>query len=159
AGVVADWLQGTTDFTEWHQAAGGGIDPTMTRSGTDGTTAFRYAAYVQDRWQHGRLTVDSGVRVDGAHLDLPRGQTDDQAGISPPGGVSFLFPNALSARAAAGLGWVAPPLVDAASAARIHGAVADGSLWDLRAETDAFGELGVDVLPLRWLRAGITGWA
>jgi len=158
AGVTADVLFGRTDFTEWHQAMGGGIDSTMTTSGTDRTTALRYSAYLQDRWQRGRLTVDSGVRVDGMHLDLSRGQTNEQAGISPRVGASVLFSPAVSVRAAAGLGWVPPPLLDAGSAARIHGDAADGLPWDLRGETDAFAELGADFIPARWLRLGATGW-
>jgi len=159
SGLDLDLLFGRTDFTEWHRDdTMGGIDPTMSMSGVDNITAVYYGAYAQDRWDRGRFTLNAGVRVDAYHLSLPRGQTDDEAGASPRLGVSVLLGKRFSARAAVGLAWQPPPLLDAATAARIHGDAADGAIYDLKPETDAYGEVGLDFVAARWLRLGATGW-
>jgi hypothetical protein len=159
AGVELDALFGHIDFTEWHRDdMNGGIDPTMTTSGTDGISAVRWSGFVQDRWERGRFTLTAGLRADGYHYALPGGQTADEAGASPRVGLSVLLGRRLSLRAAVGLGWLAPPLLDAGTAARIHGDVADGVVYDLKPETDAYGEIGLDVVAARWLKLVVGGW-
>jgi hypothetical protein len=159
AGIELDGLFGRLDFSEWHRDdTKGGIDATMTASGTDRLSAVRYGGYVQERWEHGRLTLTGGVRLDGYHVALPLGHTDDEAGVSPRLGASILLGRRVAARVAVGMTWQPPPLIDAANAARIHGDASDGIVFDLKPETGIYAELGTDLLAARWIRFGVTGW-
>jgi outer membrane cobalamin receptor len=158
AGLELDGLVGQIAYNAWHRLdPGGGIDPTKTMSGYDTLGALRYDGYVQHRWEHGRFTLTSGLRFDAYHLVLPGGASDDEGGVSPRLGLSFFLARRLAARVAVGMTWQPPPLLDAASAARLHGD-GDGVSFDLKPETGAYGELGVDVMAARWIRFGVTGW-
>jgi hypothetical protein len=160
AGLELDTVWGRTDFTEWHRDdTAGGIDSSATMTGTDTLSAIRYGGYLQDRWERGRFTLTAGLRFDGYHFALPGWQTDDQGAVSPRLGVSLLLANKrIVLRAAAGMAWQPPPLLDAAAAARVHGDSADGIVFDLKPETSVYAELGADAVPARWIRFGLAGW-
>ncbi len=161
AGVQADFLHGTSDFTSFARADGGGIDPTMTESGTDHTDALTTGAYVQDHAVRGKLTLDVGFRLDELHVILGDGTTNDSAGASPRLGGSYSFTKNTVLHAFAGVNWQPPSPLDAADAARALGVVPANVpvVYDLKPETDLYSELGVSSRIIEELRGGLTAWA
>ena len=123
AGVLVDFLHGTTDFTSFARADDGGIDPTMTASGTDHTDALTTGAYVQDHAVRGKLALDIGFRLDELHVILADGTTNDAAGASPRLGGSYSFTKDTVLHAFTGVNWQPPSPLDAADAARALGVV------------------------------------
>lgn len=85
AGAQIDGLDGNTDYALYvrDDSAGGGIDPAKGGRGIDHTSAILSGIYAQDRWDHGRFALQSGVRVDELHVGLTSGHIDDQFGVSP----------------------------------------------------------------------------
>jgi len=162
AGLQLDGLYGVTDFTSYvrDDAAGGGVDPSMTAHGTDTTYAVTSGAYVQDHYSAHGFAFDAGVRVDELHVILQGGQTDDSAGVSPRLGGSYSATKNTVIHAFTGVNWQPPAPLDAANAARALGVVPANQpvAYDLKPETDLFAELGVTSRLASELRAGLTGW-
>ncbi|HEX4458249.1 MAG TPA: TonB-dependent receptor, partial [Polyangia bacterium] len=142
-------------------ATGGGIDPTQGGSGVDRTTAVLSGLYLQDRWDRGRFSLQAGARVDEQHVGLSGGGSNDQAGVSPRLGASFAFRPNLVGHAFFGVLWQPPAPLDAANAARVLGVLPAGAPvpYDIKAETDVYGELGLDWRVIKALRAGAVGWS
>ena len=162
-GAQADYLAGRTDYTAFTRddgAVAGGPDPALTSSGSDRTAALLSGIYVQDRWEHGRLTLQAGARLDLQHVILGSGARDDQLGVSPRLGVSFAFIKDVVAHAFAGVNWQPPAPLDAGSAARTLGVVPAGTEvpYDVKAQTDVYGEVGLDARVAKPLRLGVVGW-
>ena len=145
AGAQLDFLDGTTDFTQYVRASGGGIDPTMTASGRDHTQALSSGVYAQDHWTRGALALDFGLRLDELHVILQDGTTDDSVGVSPRLGASYALSKNTVVHAFTGVLWQPPAPLDAANAARALGVVPAGQpvAYDLKPETDVLAELGV----------------
>jgi hypothetical protein len=160
AGVQTDFVYGTTDFTAYTRAAGGGIDPAATAAGRDQTSALLSGAYVQDHWSHGKLTADLGLRADELHVILQGGHSDDSVGVSPRAGASYAATKATVVHAFTGILWQPPAPLDAASAARALGVVPAGEqvAYDLEPETDIYGEAGVASKVSKYLSASLVGW-
>jgi outer membrane receptor protein involved in Fe transport len=91
---------------------------------------------------------------------LQDGDTDDSFGVSPRLGVSYALRKDIVARAFAGVLWIPPSPLDAASAARALGVVpADQQVtYDLKPETDLYSEVGIIARVSKHLRGGITAW-
>ena len=161
AGAQVDGLAGNTDYSLYvrDDATGGGIDPTLGGHGTDRTNAILSGIYVEDRWDHGRLSLQTGIRADELHVGLVNG-SNDQAGVSPRLGASFAFRPDLVGHAFVGVLWQPPAPLDAANAARVLGVVpADQEVpYDIKAETDVYGELGLQWRVIHALRLGAVGW-
>ena len=161
AGLQIDGLAGLTDYALYvrDDANGGGIDPAQSGRGTDRTSAVLSGAYLEDRWDHGRLALQSGVRVDELHVGLASG-SNDQAGVSPRLGASFAFRPDLVGHAFVGVLWQPPAPLDAANAARVLGVVpADQQVpYDIKAETDLYSEIGLQWRVIHALRLGAVGW-
>jgi outer membrane receptor for ferrienterochelin and colicin len=159
-GAQLDFLHGTSDFTQYVRADGGGIDQSMTTSGSDHTDALTAGAYAQDRWTHGDLAVDFGLRLDLMHVILQDSSTDDSFGASPRLGASYKLAKDAVVHAFTGVLWQPPAPLDAANAARALGVVPPGQpiAYDLKPETDLFAELGVQARVANPVRAGLTGW-
>ncbi len=162
AGAQLDGLVGQTDYTEYvRNDAGGGIDASQGGHGTDKTNALLSGAYVQDRWDHGRLGLNAGLRFDELHVGLSSGRSNDQWGLSPRLGASFAFTPALIGHAFVGVNWQPPAPLDAGNAARVLGVVPVGTdvPYDIKAETDVYGEAGLDWRAIKALKLRVTGWA
>lgn len=163
AGLQLDGLVGRTDYALYvrDDAAGGGIDPAQGGRGVDRTNALLSGLYLQDRWDRGRFALQSGVRVDELHVGLAGGASDDQFGVSPRVGASFAFLPSVVGHAFVGVLWQPPAPLDAANAARVLGVVpADTTVpYDIKAETDLFGEVGLDWRVVQALRLGAVAWA
>jgi hypothetical protein len=168
-GAQIDYLHGEDDFTQYVRADGGGIDQGMTATGHDHTDAVSGGAYAQDHWGHGAFALDYGLRVDWLHVILPEdvivggrvtGSTDDSVGVSPRLGASYALDKDVVAHAFAGVLWQPPAPLDAAAAARALGVVqADTPVtYDLKPETDVFGEVGISARVAKPVRAALTGW-
>jgi outer membrane receptor for ferrienterochelin and colicin len=160
-GAQLDYLYGENDFTQYmRDDVNGGIDQSMTASGHDHTDALSAGAYAQDRWSHGDLALDYGLRVDWLHVILQDGSTNDSAGVSPRLGASYALDKDVVVHGFAGVLWQPPAPLDAASAARALGVVpADMPVtYDLKPETDVFGELGISARVAKPVRASLTGW-
>jgi hypothetical protein len=156
AGLQADFLHGTTEFTTFTRAASGGADPALTVTGSDHTDALTTGAYMQDHATAGKLAVDAGVRVDEMHVILASGATDDSAGVSPRLGGSYAFDKDTVVHAFTGVNWQPPAPLDAANAARALGIMAGA--YDLKPETDVTGEVGIAAKLVSELRGELTGW-
>ncbi len=160
-GLAADFLYGVTDFTLYERddstPAGGVATAT---SGRDRTKALLSGAYVQDHIRLGDAALDLGVRADQFHVMLQDGGTDDSFGVSPRAGISYAITGDVVARAFAGVLWLPPSPLDAANAARALGVVpADEAIaYDLKPETDFYGELGVVARLSKHRRGGLTAW-
>ncbi len=164
AGAQLDGLIGSTDYTQYvrDDASGtGGILAGAGGHGTDSTQALLSGAYVQDRWDHGRLGLNVGLRFDELHVALSGGRTNDQWGISPRAGASFSFTPSLVGHAFAGVNWQPPAPLDAGNAARVLGVIPAGSEvpYDVKAETDIYGEAGLDWRAIKQLKLRAVGWA
>ncbi len=162
-GFQIDYLLSATDFTQYVRndaGAQGGIDPDKTAGGTDRTGALLFGAYVQDRWDYGRISINLGVRVDEQHVTLTSGETSDQASLSPRIGASLALLNDLVGRLFFGLNWQPPSPLDAANAARLLGVVPATMQvpYDVLPETALYGEAGLDGRIVKRLRLGLTGW-
>jgi len=162
-GFQIDYLLSATDFTQYvRNDTGplGGIDPAQTAGGTDRTGALLFGAYVQDRWDYGRASINLGVRVDLQHVILTSGETNDQASLSPRIGASFAFLNDLVGRLFFGLNWQPPSPLDAANAARLLGVVPATMQvpYDVLPETALYAETGLDGRIRSRLRLGLVGW-
>ncbi len=162
-GAQVDYLDGRTDFAEYVRddaSPAGGIDPAQTGRGSDHTRALLSGMYLQDRWERGRFSLNAGVRIDEQHVALASGGSDDQVGVSPRLGVSYAFRKELVLHAFAGVNWQPPSPLDAANAARILGVLPSTASvpYDIKAQTDAYGELGLDGRPWKALRLGAVGW-
>ncbi len=163
AGVELDELIGRTSFTSFARddASGmGGVDPAATRHGTDATDALSSGVYAQDHWAPGKLAVDFGLRLDEFHVALGDGSHDDSVGVSPRLGASYAFDKDLVAHAFTGVNWQPPAPLDAADAARALGVIpADQPIaYDLKPETDLYGELGLTARVISEIKAGLTAW-
>jgi hypothetical protein len=160
AGVQADYLHGVTDFTSYARAVDGGIDPTMTASGTDRTDALTTGAFVQDHAVSGKIAADVGIRVDELHVILGDGTTDDSAGVSPRLGTSYSFTKDTVVHVFGGINWQPPSPLDAADAARALGVVpaTQQVAYDLKPETDLYSEVGISSRLINELRGGLVGW-
>ncbi len=163
AGAQVDGLDGRTDYALYvrNDAAGGGIDPAQGGSGVDHTSAILSGLFVQDHWDRGRFALQAGVRADELHVGLSGGGGNDQVGVSPRVGASFAFLPTLVGHAFAGVLWQPPAPLDAANAARVLGVVPAGVAvpYDIKAETDLFGELGLDWRVIKALKLGAVGWS
>ncbi|MDB4955453.1 MAG: putative TonB-dependent receptor precursor [Myxococcales bacterium] len=160
-GAQADFLYGTTDFAQYaRDDAAGGIDPAMTTRGRDHTDALTSGLYAQDHWTHDKLALDLGIRFDELHVMLQDGTSDDSAGISPRFGASYAFSKDTVGHIATGINWQPPSPIDAANAARTLGVVpADQQVtYDLKPETDVYGEAGIQARVKGPLSAGLTAW-
>lgn len=157
-GAQTDFVHGTTDFTAYTRAMAGGIADAT--SGHDTTDALTTGAYAQDHITLADLQLDVGVRLDELHVMLAGGNTDDSFGASPRLGASYALTKDTIGHAFAGILWQPPSPLDAASAARALGVV-DPNMpvaYDLKPETDAYGELGVSSRLISELRGGLTAW-
>ncbi|HEX3482435.1 MAG TPA: TonB-dependent receptor [Kofleriaceae bacterium] len=161
AGAQVDFLEGTTTFTQYaRDDVHGGIDPGMTAGGRDRTRALSTGAYAQDHWSSGGFAADVGLRIDQLHVSLQDGSTDDSAGISPRAGASYAFTKDTVVHAFTGVNWQPPAPLDAANAARALGAVPPDQpvMYDLKPETDVYGELGLATRLATPIRVGLVGW-
>lgn len=163
SGMQIDYLRGQTDFTQFvrDDASGiGGIDPLQGGSGTDRTNALMVGLYVQDRWDYGRLGLQFGARWDWQHVLLANGETGDQVGVSPRLGLSFSFLKELVAHAFVGINFQPPSPLDAGNAARALGVVPVSGVvpYDIQAETNLYGELGLTARLFKRLKLGAVGW-
>ncbi|HEY4239589.1 MAG TPA: TonB-dependent receptor [Kofleriaceae bacterium] len=162
AGVQTDLELGATDFTSYmRDDAAGMLDPTATEAGRDHTSALTTGAYAQDKWTHGPWVLDMGVRADELHVMLAGGKTDDSTGVSPRFGTSFAATKDVVVHAFTGILWQPPAPLDASNAARALGVVPAGEnvTYDLKPETDAYGELGVQAKLATQLKTGLVAWA
>jgi outer membrane cobalamin receptor len=161
AGVQTDFLHGTSQFASFVRADGGGIDSSMTATGSDHTDALTTGAYVQDHAVHGKLALDVGFRFDEFHVILADGTTNDSAGGSPRLGASYSFTKDTVVHAFAGMAFQPPSPLDAANAARALGVVPANVpvTYDLKPETDLSTELGISSRIISELRGSLTGWA
>jgi hypothetical protein len=163
AGAQVDYLQGETSYQELVRddaSPTGGVDPTLGGRGTDSTGALLSGVYVQDHWDRGRFSLNAGARGDELHVMLSGGRTDDQFGVSPRLGASFAFLKELVGHAFVGVNWQPPAPLDAPNAARALGVVAPGTEvpYDVKAQTDVYGELGLDARVVKQLKLGAVGW-
>ncbi len=162
-GLQFNYLRGQTDFTQYVRddaSASGGIDAAASGGGTDGTSATLTGVYVQDRWDHGRFGLHTGVRWDWQHVRLAGDKSSDQLGVSPRLGMSFAFLKDLVAHAFVGVLFEPPAVLDIGNAARVLGvlpAMANVP-YDIAAETSVYGELGLSGRIARRLKLGATGW-
>jgi hypothetical protein len=158
-GLQTDFLHGSTFFTLYERD-----DTTATiarrTSGHDRTDALLSGVFVQDHISLGALSLDVGVRGDNLHVMLQDGATNDSFGASPRLGASYAFTKNMIGHAFAGVLWLPPSPLDAASAARALGVVpADQPVvYDLKPETDLYSELGIIGRVSKHLRGGLTGW-
>lgn len=162
-GLAVDYLLGATDYIQYVRrdaVAAGGVDPAQITAGTDRTGALLIGAYVQDRWDYGRLSLNLGVRLDEQHVLLTSGETSDQVGLSPRLGLSFAFLQDLVAHLFIGLNWQPPSVLDAANAARVLGVLPAGMQvpYDVQAETAGYAEAGLDGRVRKQLRLGGVLW-
>ncbi len=162
-GAQMDGLIGATDYALHVRddvSGHGGVDAKLGGAGTDRTSAVLSGAYLQDRWDRGRFGMNAGVRVDELHVALAGGQSDDQVGVSPRMGASFAFKEDLVGHLFCGINWQPPAPLDAANAARVLGVVPAtvAVTYDVQAETDLYGEAGLDVRILKKLKLGAVGW-
>lgn len=163
AGFQVNYLLSATDYTSYQRndaAAQGGVDPALTFSGTDRTGALLVGAYLQDRWDYGRASVNLGVRVDEQHVMLASGEANDQVGLSPRLGLSFAFLEDLVGHLFVGLNWQPPSPIDAANAARVLGVIPAAMQvpYDVLPETAVYSELGLDGRVRKRLRLGGVLW-
>ncbi len=161
AGLQSDFLYGDTDFTSYARAVDGGIDPAQTASGHDHTDALSSGVYAQDHITSGKLALDTGIRVDELHVILGDGTTNDSAGVSPRLGSSYAFTKDTVLHAFSGINWQPPAPLDAANAARALGVVPANVpvAYDLKPETDLYGEVGLATRLASQVRGGLVGWA
>jgi hypothetical protein len=158
-GVQTDFLYGATKFTLYSRDdSGGSIASAM--SGRDRTDALLSGVFVQDHITLGDFALDAGVRADELHVMLEGGGTDDSFGASPRLGGSYAFSKDVVAHAYAGILWVPPSPLDAASAARALGVVAPDQqvTYDLEPETDYYGETGIVARLSKQLSSGLVVW-
>jgi len=163
AGLQFNYLLGSTSFTQYvrdDSSATGGIASGQGGSGTDRTDAVLAGVYLQDRWERGRLGLQYGLRLDWQHVMLVSSQPIDQWGISPRLGASFSFLKDLVGHAFVGVNFQPPAPLDAANAGRVLGVVpADAKVpYDIQAETNVYGELGLTGRILKKLKLGAVGW-
>lgn len=162
-GVQADLLVGRTSFVAYARddaSAQGGVDAAATQRGVDHTNALTLGAYAQDHWASGRFALDVGLRVDTLHVALGDGRADDQVGVGPRTGASYALTKDAIVHAFAGINWQPPAPLDAANAARALGVVpaTETITYDLKPETDLYGELGATLRPSHTLRTGLVAW-
>ena len=161
AGGQLDVLLGRTDFAAFaRDDSAGAIDPAMTTRGQDKTNAVSSGVYLQDRWTAGKLALDLGLRADEQHVSLEGGKSDDAFGISPRAGASIAVDKDTVVHVFTGVLWQPPAPLDAANAARALGVVsADQPIaYDLKPESDLFGEVGVASKLATQLRGALTAW-
>ena len=163
AGAQLDYLDGTTDFSRYVRddaAPAGGIDPNATGSGRDHIGALSTGVYLQDRWDRGPVGLQFGVRLDQLHVRLADGATNDQLGVSPRLGLSVSLGENLVGHVFAGINWQPPAPLDAGNAARALGVLPANMAvpYDVKAQTDAYSELGLDWRVFRRLKIGAVGW-
>jgi hypothetical protein len=160
-GAQTDLLLGRTDFAAYgRDDAAGALDPTQTVRGVDRTDALTSGAFAQDTWQRGALQLAAGLRLDEVHVMLPGGASHDDVGVSPRLGGSLAMSEDVVAHAFTGVNWQPPAPLDAAVVARALGLVPSDQpvAYDLKPETDLYGELGATWRATRKLRVGVTGW-
>lgn len=157
-GAQTDFVHGTADFTAYTRAMGGGI--ASATAGHDTTDALTTGIYGQDHITLGGWIVDAGLRFDQLHVILQGGKTDDSYGASPRLGASYAITKDTIVHAFSGILWQPPSPLDASSAARALGVVPPDVpiTYDLKPETDAYGELGVSARLISELRGGLTAW-
>lgn len=160
AGAQLNFLRGDTDYTFYARQAQGGVDPTLTTPGQDHTAALLAGLYLQDQWTRGRLSLSAGLRFDHQHVALSGGGKDDQFGVSPRLGGSFAFTPDLVLRVSTGVNWQPPAPLDVGNAARVLSVIPAGAQvpYDVKAETNVVGEVGLEARVVRRLRLGVTGW-
>ncbi len=163
AGIQVNYLLSATDYTQYQRSDAspqGGVDPALTFSGMDRTGALLFGAYLQDRWDYGRTSVNLGVRIDEQHVMLASGEASDQVGLSPRLGLSFAFLDDLVGHLFVGLNWQPPSPIDAANAARVLGVIPAATQvpYDVLPETAVYSELGLDGRVRKRLRLGGVLW-
>ena len=161
AGMQFNYLRGATDFTQYQRDdSAGSVDPNLTLSGSDHTNATMTGLYLQDRWDYGRFGLQAGLRWDWQHVTLTGDQSSDQIGISPRLGVSFAFLKDLVAHAFFGVLFQPPSVLDAGNAARVLGVIPANAFvpYDIAAETDVYGEIGISGRIAKRLKLGAIGW-
>jgi hypothetical protein len=162
AGTQIDQLVGSTDYTSYTRSdALQAPDPALTVTGSDRARATTGGVYVQDRATFGALVADVGLRVDFQHvgfLDSP--DRSMQVGIGPRVGLAFTLSPGTVAHAYFGLLWQPPPVLDAATAARVLGVVPPGQplAYDLLPEKDRYAEVGIESRVLPVLSVKLTAW-
>jgi hypothetical protein len=161
AGLLFDDSHSTVGYSAYFRDDGspdGGPDPAQTISGEDQVDVRLGAVYVQDRIALGKWSLFPGLR-----LDLQRASFDgiDATLVGPSIrlGASYAVTPRLLAHAFVGYLWQ-PPTNDAPTAARVLGIVPAGSPIpsDLKAELDAYAEVGLAAQLLPQLRVAITPW-
>ena len=162
-GIQFDYLHGETNFTQYFRndaSPEGGIDMLRGGSGADRTAALLTGFYIQDRWDRGRFGLQVGIRGDWQHVMLSNGETSDQLGLSPRLGVSFAFLKDLVGHAFWGINFEPPAPLDVGNAARVLGVLPTGGTvpYDISAETNVYGELGLNARLWRKLKLGAVGW-
>ncbi len=160
-GAQLNYLRGATDFTQYvrdDESPVGGIG--QAQDGADRTSALLLGAYVQDRWEAGRLGLQYGLRFDLQRVMLADGQSVDQWGVSPRLGASLAFLRDLVGRAFVGVLFTPPPPLDLGNAARVLGVIPPDQQvpYDIKAETSVYGELGLSGRLWKKLKLGVTGW-
>lgn len=162
-GLQVDYLLSATDYTQYVRndaSRQGGVDSAQTFAGADRTAALLFGAYLQDRWDYGRASVNLGVRIDEQHVILASGETNDQVGLSPRIGLSFAFLEDLVGHLFIGINWQPPSPIDAANAARVLGVIPATMQvpYDVAPETAAYGEAGLEGRVRKRLRLGAVLW-
>lgn len=157
-GAQADFVLGSTDFTQYDRATGGGI--ASSTNGFDRTDALSSGLYVQDHMTLGDLTADVGIRADELHVILEHQKADDSFGVSPRLGASYALSKDAVVHAFTGILWQPPAPLDASSAARALGVVPPDQpvRYDLRPETDIYAETGVASRIISEVRGGVNVW-
>jgi hypothetical protein len=161
AGLLVNDTHSTVGFAEYVRddaAPGGGPDPAQTSSGEDRVHVLLGAVYLQDRIALGKWSLFPGLRLDVQRASFD-GVDETLVGPSVRLGASYAVTPRLLAHAFVGYLWQ-PPTYDAPTAARVLGVVPAGSPLpaDLKAELDAYAEVGLAAQLLPQVRVAVTPW-
>ncbi len=162
-GMQINFLRGATQFTQYARADdtnSADSAPIQIGAGSDHTDALLAGLYVQDRWEHGKLALQMGVRLDWQRVLLLNNQSGDQIGLSPRLGMSLAFLKDLVAHAFIGVNFEPPAPLDIGNAARALGVIAPDAAvpYDISAETNVYGELGISARLFKKLKLGAVGF-
>ncbi len=165
AGVTLDDAQSSVSymqFTRDDASPSGGPDPALTVAGQDDTNILVAGAFLQDEISLGKARLFPGVRADVQSARFEGGNQPNLTLAGPSLRVGFSYPlsEALVLHAFAGYLWQAPNAVDAAVAARvlIPSLAGQPIPVDLKAQRDAYGEVGLAYGIRRRLDASLTGY-
>jgi outer membrane cobalamin receptor len=165
AGALIDVAEGRVGYTSYFRDDAsplGGADPSQTIAGSDRTHVLAGGVYLQDTLTFGKWTVLPGVRADFQHTTYPGSGEPPLSLAGPSGrlGASYAVSRDLVVHAFVGSLWQPPVSLDAPVAARILVPALAGQTLpvDLKAETDAITELGVEDRLFGHATVGLTGW-